>query len=288
MTKRNISTKPLRSKIFADLQIHTNYSDGASAPIHLLKRAKKIGLSAISFTDHHYLLPANVLAILREQSRKNHMNLIEATEISCTFRGINFHLLAYSKKFRRTAAFRKLLNSMHTAYDKLGNAILKKITSEGYPISKADFRDYFYTYLHKNLIYDVCGKKYSLSRDTIRDMHLPSAIRMVPFSLAAKAVREANGLPVLAHPGSFYKKMSPEKFEIFLRSLVSLGLGGIEIYHYKNSDKKMLRIIKSTARKYGLALTGGSDYHSDAASGSPVGTFGLNRAEFENFYQKLL
>ena len=38
--------------IFADLHVHTKYSDGTFSPSECVKYAQKIGLATISITDH--------------------------------------------------------------------------------------------------------------------------------------------------------------------------------------------------------------------------------------------
>ena len=37
---------------FADLHLHTTYSDGTLSPLELLTKAKEVGLNTISITDH--------------------------------------------------------------------------------------------------------------------------------------------------------------------------------------------------------------------------------------------
>ena len=55
-------------------------------------------------------------------------------------------------------------------------------------------------------------------------------------------------------------KTSDEWRENFLRRLVDNGLSAIEAYHSEHSDADV-RVCIDMARRYGLALSGGSDYH---------------------------
>ena len=68
-----------------------------------------------------------------------------------------------------------------------------------------------------------------------------------------EAIHEAGGIAVLAHPG-FY-----DNFELF-EELIPQGLDGVEVWHPENTPEQQEMLIK-TARKHGLVMTGGSDFH---------------------------
>lgn len=75
-------------------------------------------------------------------------------------------------------------------------------------------------------------------------------------------IRRAGGLASLAHPG--YTK----KDEI-VPELVAAGLDAIEAYHSAHDEPTTRRYVEM-ARHYGLAISGGSDFHGE----------GTRRAEF--------
>lgn len=82
---------------------------------------------------------------------------------------------------------------------------------------------------------------------------------------AIQAIRRYRGLAVLAHPleGAGSLAMTPE--------LVQAGLGGLECY-YTGYTPEMIAVLEGVADKYGLAPSGGSDYHGDGvAAGSILG-----------------
>jgi predicted metal-dependent phosphoesterase TrpH len=70
---------------------------------------------------------------------------------------------------------------------------------------------------------------------------------------AVRLIRDCGGLAVLAHPFQ-YDTMG------FLPRLVELGLSGIEYKHPTQSPERQ-RAVREAARRYGLFLTGGSDFH---------------------------
>lgn len=272
---------------YADLQIHSVYSDGTYRPEELLDKAASTGLRAISLTDHNYLLPIDVIKKITSMETKLNIKFIEGVEISSTFNNIDFHLLVYSKKIKRTNKLLKILSTIHNGYANRGNKIIAKINSDGYKLEKKEFDNYFYTYLHKNLIASVCNKKYNLPLDYVKKMKMLEDIQMASFENLSIILKKANCISILAHPGDIYKKTTPEFFENFLIELIEHGLDGFELFHFKNSDKKMIEILKKLAIKYNLIITGGSDYHSDTDSVAQIGEYGLTFEQFKLFYKRL-
>lgn len=73
---------------------------------------------------------------------------------------------------------------------------------------------------------------------------------------AVEVIGRAGGVPVLAHPG--WKASGPVIDH--LPSLVEHGLGGIEAY-YPDHTAQMVSTFCALARRFGLVITGGTDYH---------------------------
>jgi hypothetical protein len=80
---------------------------------------------------------------------------------------------------------------------------------------------------------------------------------------AVKMLLRVGGMPVLAHPleGIGSVPMIPE--------LVGAGLGGIEVY-YTGYTSQQVGLLETIARKYGLAPSGGSDFHGEGVAASSV------------------
>jgi predicted metal-dependent phosphoesterase TrpH len=76
---------------------------------------------------------------------------------------------------------------------------------------------------------------------------------------AIEVIREAGGLPVLAHFSE-----APSRVDI-VRELVEAGLGGLEVY-YRSFDSATVFAVGEVAAALGLAATGGSDYHGDTGT----------------------
>lgn len=73
---------------------------------------------------------------------------------------------------------------------------------------------------------------------------------------AIEAVRDADGLPVLAHFGEARARVD------VVRELRDAGLGGLEVY-YCSFDAATVEAVGEIAATLGLLATGGTDYHGD-------------------------
>ena len=74
-------------------------------------------------------------------------------------------------------------------------------------------------------------------------------------------IRAAGGLPVLPHPGRL--KVTPEDLETIVVEMCEVGLAGIEAYHSDHSPDET-EFYASLARRFEIAVTGGSDFHGNA------------------------
>ena len=78
-----------------------------------------------------------------------------------------------------------------------------------------------------------------------------------------QAIRQAQGIPVLAHP--VYLK-SDDWIDLF----ASQGLVGVEVYHSSHTPEVIQR-YERIADRLGLLKTGGTDFHGSAKEGVPIG-----------------
>lgn len=92
-------------------------------------------------------------------------------------------------------------------------------------------------------------------------------LRVTPEEAVAVITR-AGGVPVLAHPG--WAASGPVIARV--PDLVEHGLAGIEVY-YPDHTPAMVEMYLEVARRYGLVVTGGTDFHGGGlATRAPLGS----------------
>ena len=102
--------------------------------------------------------------------------------------------------------------------------------------------------------------------------------RYAPYVAGAiQRVVEAGGLPVLAHPIRLGFR-DPEAEEKFIGELRDAGLRGIEVFHSDHRPADMERYA-GIARKYNLAVSGGSDFHGEVKPQISLGTGHQRKSE---------
>jgi predicted metal-dependent phosphoesterase TrpH len=77
-------------------------------------------------------------------------------------------------------------------------------------------------------------------------------------ALAVELVRAAGGVPVFAHPVAEARGRTVG--EATYHAMIDAGLAGLEVYHRDNPEARRPFLL-DLARRYGLLVTGSSDYH---------------------------
>ena len=72
-------------------------------------------------------------------------------------------------------------------------------------------------------------------------------------------VRDAGGIPSLAHPVRIFRN-DYEKVDVLIADMIPHGLTALEAYHSDHKPKDVEHYLR-VAERYGLAITGGSDFH---------------------------
>jgi hypothetical protein len=88
--------------------------------------------------------------------------------------------------------------------------------------------------------------------------------RPTPPREVFELIRDAGGLPVLAHPGRDFTIGE-------IRRWVDDGLAGVEIRHPANGPAER-RALEDLAAELDLVRTGGSDWHGPGGGGSEIGS----------------
>jgi 3',5'-nucleoside bisphosphate phosphatase len=77
---------------------------------------------------------------------------------------------------------------------------------------------------------------------------------------ALDLIAAAGGLASLAHPIRLVRRGAADGLDSMIAEMRELGLPGIEVFHSDHSPSQVKQYL-SLAQHYGLAVTGGSDFH---------------------------
>jgi predicted metal-dependent phosphoesterase TrpH len=243
----------------SDLHVHTTASDGKYKPREIVRLAAEKGISSLAITDH------DTLSGLQEayaECSKYGLMFIPGIELSTSYADKEIHLLGYNID-RTSRSLNAALTELQNARRHRIERMVKKLADNSIPITMQAVqsksagssigRPHIALVLKELSIVKTIdeGIKNYLSPGC--PAYLPR-YRLSPFE-AIDLIKEANGIPVLAHPGiSIPLELIP--------NLITYGLQGIEVYHPKHTAKQIalyLHFIADTAKS--LIITGGSDFH---------------------------
>ena len=257
----------------ADLHCHTRASDGSDTADEVVFMAKKRGLSTVAVTDHDTFDGVEEAVF---SGTKYGIRVIPGAEFSCTDAetGRKAHVLCYLCNFPEK--LQNLCEATCGARRNAGKAMLEKVAAL-YPISAemvlkragpsaslykqhimralmdAGYTNEIFGSVFQELFSAKDGKAYvKIEYPEVHDV--------------IEQIHRAGGLAVLAHPGEY------DSYDLLESLSASHMIDGVEVWHPKNraGDEESFSKI---AREYGLAMTGGTDFHGMyTKTPMPVGT----------------
>jgi len=248
---------------YVDLHIHSNNSDGACSVDEILQMAGERGLAAIAITDHD-CVDAYPHAVERGAARG--LEVITGVELSSNIGRSVIHILGYGID-TENPALRSKLSEMKQARYVRAQRMVANLNALGIDLrfdtvlkvagTAAIGRPHIATaMLQEELIYS-----FREAFDRCIGYDSPAYVEKMQIAPAEvfRLILEAGGVPVLAHPAT-------TRVDECIPQFVRDGLGGIEVFHSESSPAAE-RFYAELARKHGLLMTGGSDFHSPARHG---------------------
>ena len=269
--------------MFADLHLHTFFSDGTFTPEELVERASKIGFAAIALTDHDTVEGCDRAAAACTAAN---MEFISGTELTAEHADTEVHILAYFVDTRnqtlltRIAEFQTVrqsrIHEMVAALNKLGIP-LKAEAVFALANCKSPGRPHVARALVKEKLISNLDEAFERYLKKGRPAWIPKSKMSALESV--ELIHQAGGLAVMAHPGL-------NRTDEIIPDLVDAGLDGIECFHTKHSTKMAERYLE-IAEKYHLLVTGGSDCHGFSKVKPLIGTVKLPYDHVEIMKAKL-
>lgn len=260
-----------------DLHMHSIYSDGTDAPKELIDKAKELGLSGISITDHDTIAAYN--DELFDYAKQAGIELIVGVEFSTTFEKHPIHILGYNFRLDDTGI--KKLTEMHKERRRERNlGILELLGKRGIKITEEELHAKGQTSIGRPHIAMVMVEKGYV--DTVADAFQqyigdskPCWLQGRQFSVqeTIATIHGAKGSAVFAHPILLKRKN-------MIRKVAALGFDGMECY-YARFSKEQCQEMQRIAERYELLITGGSDYHGHIKEFNRMGSSFTNQEDLQ-------
>ena len=258
--------------LLIDLHTHTDESDGSHTPAELVREAVEAGVEALAITDHDTLAGYTAAVPL---AREAGLELICGIELSTKLRGRSVHLLGYFLDGEPAPEFQAWLHEMQASRRDRNRRLAARLRDMGMDIRLEEVEARGRGMTGRPHFAQVMLEKGYVSnfRQAFDDYLDESARAYVPrlepqFDQGIARIRAGGGLAVLPHP----VRVAPgRRIEELLGGMCDAGLRGIEAYHPDHAPEDTEYYLH-LARKYGLAVTGGSDFHGGLKPGLRIGT----------------
>jgi 3',5'-nucleoside bisphosphate phosphatase len=258
---------PVLSRRYVDLHIHTIHSDGSSTVKEILEAAARKGLAAVAITDHD-CIDAYPAAI--EIGSQMGIEVIPGLELSSEIGDADLHILGYLVDYTHPG-LNRMLNEMKDARYLRARKMVENLNAQGIDLrfetvlSMAGIGAIGRPHIAAAMLKEELVYSFREAFEKYLGYGLPAYVekyKMRPKEVF-DLVKSAGGIPVLAHPGV-------TRIDDRIQEFISDGVMGMEVYHTEHSAAQQQNYLK-TARKFGLAVTGGSDFHNASHNKSEIG-----------------
>lgn len=252
---------------FADLHLHTRYSDGSYTPEELVRGASRQGFAAIAVTDHDTLdaIPESLRA-----GKEFGIEIIAGVEITCRVDAHELHMLAYFLGDDwQNPQFRTVMDHSTRVREQRIEEFVVKLNELGVPLALADVTacSDCGTLGRPHVAMALQKRGFVTSVEEAFDRFLkrgkPGYVERYRMTAAETIghIKRAGGVAVVAHPGL-------NRVDDRIREMVDQGLDGLEVWYSRHSAAQTDRYLRMT-EELGLLATGGSDCHG-AVRGEPL------------------
>lgn len=247
---------------FVDLHVHSTASDGTLTPSEVVQSAKQAGLAAIALTDHDTVdgIDEAVAA-----GREHNIEIIPGVELSCAYLSKEIHMIGLFIDYKNTAFLDELIRLKETRNAR-NEEMAEKCRAKGMHITLEDLlseypgavitRAHFASYMTKKGYVSSVKDAFDRYLNNRGSCYVPRY--KVPCEETIARIHNVGGIAILAHPILY--KLANTELENLVKYLTEYGLDGIEALYSTYTAGNEIRIRK-LARKYGLLISGGSDFH---------------------------
>jgi len=254
--------------MFADLHLHTNFSDGTYTPEELVARAAQLELAAVALTDHDTVEGCARMSVA---ARSAGLEFIPATELTAEFDGVELHLLGYFVDTQNPKLLGEMARFQQVRQDRI-REMVARLNRLDVPLraeavfALANCRSPGRPHVGRALVMGGFCATLDQAFDRFLKKNRPAWVPKFKISAldAIALIHQAGGLAVMAHPGL-------NRTDEIIPHLVGAKLDGLECFHTKHTAATSLHYVR-LARQFDLAITGGSDCHGLSKGKPLIGT----------------
>lgn len=267
-----------------DLHVHSSCSDGTFSPKELVEYALTHDISAFALTDHDTVEGLDeAISHAQELSGKvceknpagNLLEVVPGIEFSTEYEGKDIHIVGLFIDYK-SDLFRRQIASFVESRNTRNEKMCALLSRHGIDITYTALQDAFpgavITRAHyaKYLLEHGYVKSMSEAFDRYLGDHAPCFVprEKVTPAQAIRLILAVGGVPVLAHPTLYH--MGRERLENLVAELKAAGLLAIEGL-YSTYTPAETREMQTLAKKSGLLISGGSDFHGANKPGLSFG-----------------
>jgi predicted metal-dependent phosphoesterase TrpH len=262
-----------------DLHIHTTASDGTLTPSEVISQALRLKLRAIAITDHDTLAGSKEALQVGIPCPLKFLTGVEISAAPPSFYSASgsFHLLGYSIRLD-DPKLNGALETLQQARKNRNPAIISRLNDIGIPITLDEVRresgegQLGRPHIAKFLIRKGVARSMDDAFDRYLGANGPAYVDKyrIECHRAIRLIKNAGGIPVLAHPG-LLKCKTGDQFDELIAGLKEMGIQGVEVY-YSEHTPEQARLFARLAQRHELLMTGGTDFHGDIQPDIAIGS----------------
>jgi len=257
--------------VYADLHLHTHFSDGTFTPEELVERACSSGLSAIALTDHDTM---EGCARAASACAAAGLEFVPGTELTAEYKNVEVHILGYFLDGTNERLLHEIAQCQSVRQERI-HEMVRRLNQKRIPLDAgrvfaiANCRAPGRPHVARALVEEGYCTDLDQAFERFLKRGKPAWVpkRRIEAADAIELIHQAGGLAVMAHPAL-------NRTDEIIPPIVKAGLDGIECFHTKHSTTAVERYLE-LADRYKLLVTGGSDCHGMSKGKPLIGTIKL-------------
>jgi predicted metal-dependent phosphoesterase TrpH len=257
--------------MYADLHLHSLFSDGTYAPEEIASQAHRQALAAVALTDHDTVEGCAPCAAACERHK---IEFIPGTELTAEQNGNELHILGYFVDINNQELLAEIAKFQAVRQNRI-REMVARLNQLNVPLeaetvfAMANCRAPGRPHVARALVKEGLCSSLDEAFERFLKKDRPAWVPKFKMSAAQgiQLIHQAGGVAIMAHPGL-------NRTDDSIPEMVEAGLDGIECFHTKHSTYMSEHYLE-LADRFHVLVTGGSDCHGLSKGKPLIGTVKL-------------